>query len=613
MRGHDFRKKNLTDETPPETTGKRVIEENLLKIYENVDGSMPDMTTFTRRRRVSLTTAFAVLILVVGGVLTAYQNGWLAAWDSSAAASSDRVALTVDGPTSVRVGDEVTYTIAYQNNERVPLGRAELQLRFPDSFVFSKSSLPPNSGKNNSWPLGSLAAGVRGELLVTGRFLGTVGTEQSLRVFLNYVPANFSSEFQKIATGAVRLSEAPVQLAASGPTSITAGNDVTYAFTLAPVGNTLRDFVLQIDPGLDFTKKGVQPGTDANEPYRWTFKNLTTPQTVTLTGVFAGNPDATERTVVANLLSWGEGGRERGTFTVALASTTAPVVASALQVEMAINGATDKVGVAPGDTLATTLLIKNTSGQALPHVRVRLLFDAPSHLQKSLLNWAKLDDTHDGTVTAEQLAPERRRGSVTWTEKQVVEFASLAPGKVVSLDVRIPLKNADEASLVNFAGVTIDAVADVQYDGAGGVGSAPVVVRSNAVPITLNSDLAFEVREQAGQTADGRAQRAVTWLLTNSFHELTGVTLEADLYGDVTYEEIDVPAGKVSFDATSKKLRWVIDRLPTNLDSLAFQFKITVNKTNPTQSQLMSKVHVTATDTATGGMLIKLGDEIAAN
>jgi hypothetical protein len=50
-----------------------------------------------------------------------------------------------------------------------------------------------------------------------------------------------------------------------------------------------------------------------------------------------------------------------------------------------------------------------------------------------------------------------------------------------------------------------------------------------------------------------------------------------------------------------------------NTDVLVFPFSVTINKNNPTQDTLVSKVHVTADDTVSGKKLELLGNEISLN
>lgn len=572
-----------------------VLDDNLQKIYANSDGSMPDMQTFTPRRGRPLVAAIVALLLVGAGVYTAYAGGFLTI-PNSTKVTVEEVALNITGPAQVPIGESATYQISYTNNDKAPFTKTQLQVRWPANFVIEKTE--PQAAADGTWTLGALPKGQSKTVTVSGKFWGDVGSEQSVRAFLNYIPANFSSEFQKVTVQAVRLQTSPLSLTLVPPASVSPGNPAAYSFTLKAATGTWSNVALSVEPGFDFSKKEAAPVADTIEPYRWTFKSITSTQTVVLTGVYAANPEATNQVMLARLLYWPVKG-EGEPVVLAIASSSVPVAEAPLQATVTVNNANDKTGAVPGDTLSASVTVKNSSQTAMPHVRVRLSFDAPSYQQKSLLNWAKIEDAKDGSITAEQITADRRRGSVTWTEKQVAELASLKPGQSVMFDVSVPVRSGTETSLENYPGEGIEVVADAQYDTA----TAPVIVRSNAVAVTLYSDTALDVRTETTTSEAGLEQKKVTWLLTNSFHELANVTAEADLYGDVSWQSGTVPVGKVAYDETKKKLRWTIESLPTNVDSAALTFSITINKKNPSQSQLVSKVTLTGTDTATKGQV----------
>jgi len=76
---------------------------------------------------------------------------------------------------------------------------------------------------------------------------------------------------------------------------------------------------------------------------------------------------------------------------------------------------------------------------------------------------------------------------------------------------------------------------------------------------------------------------------------------------------VEKGGGEVNFDAEGQKLIWMVDSMPTALDVLVFEFKIILNKRNPTQTNLTSKVTFEAMDTVTNKQILKAGKEILLN
>jgi len=100
--------------------------------------------------------------------------------------------------------------------------------------------------------------------------------------------------------------------------------------------------------------------------------------------------------------------------------------------------------------------------------------------------------------------------------------------------------------------------------------------------------------------------------LENSFHDLVDISLEADLYGNIEFDEtaLVVPAGEVKFDAEKKKLTWKIPSLPIAVDTSALQFRVKILKANPSQTNLTSKVKLIARDVISGENILLSGDEV---
>ena len=60
-----------------------------------------------------------------------------------------------------------------------------------------------------------------------------------------------------------------------------------------------------------------------------------------------------------------------------------------------------------------------------------------------------------------------------------------------------------------------------------------------------------------------------------------------------------------------KKISWKIAELPESIDVANAAFTIIINKKNPTQNPLLSKVHIQAEDAVTGKKLDFMGEEVS--
>lgn len=596
------------------TTAKKKeqqIERTLESIYREDSGHMPNMKKISRRRaHPFLRTLFAIVIF--GGLLAG------AAWvgffilPQQQAFSQDKIKLTITGPQTAQLGEIVSYTVTYENNQTSALKDVALNVRYPDGFVFGDSSLAPANSGNNEWNIGILPSRKKSELVISGIMYGEPKKEQSWRVFMNYRPENLQSSLQKAIAYNVAISDAPVEITLSGPDSTLIGNEVEYVFKLT---NTAADKFdkLEIQPAWP-ENFSVSSSSPALAQGKWTitkpawFGGATsttgTPATA-LTfkargkyGTADQNDTAVKATVYLPL--------KDKNYKIAETELKTALVKNNVTLSAAVNGSLKDLSTQPGDMLNITLNLKNDSPTDISKASVKLTLDAPAIKRQSVLDWAAIVDEADGDIQGTQISDTVRRGAVSWNSRQIPALAKIKPAGEVAIDMRLPVKDGEKIDLTALKETLIALNCEVTYTDSDG---KTHTISGNPLNLTLNSDLSFEARDVSAEI-DGASQHKITWIITNTFHPLSDLKLSAELFGDITFASSTAPAGTAAYNAASKQLVWEIKEMPESVDVLAYPFTVTLNKKNPTQNTLVSKVHITATDTVTGQKLDFMGDEV---
>ncbi len=622
-KSHSFVKKDLGEETDAPVTHKKTktakaarddrsdhIETQLAHIYENGDGSMPDMHHFERKKGRTVTAVITLFVacLFLGGVVWA---GFFFLQPSGGFREQD-VIMTISGEEQATIGASATYRIRYRNDQGVPLSNAQLQVRYPEGFVYETSEPAPTTDQHDTWSLGSLDADESGFVDISGRMYGDVDTEQSFRVFLNYRPANFSSDFQKVASLKTTLHASAYALKVEGPEDAVAGAETAFTIVLDPTpladNVSSTPLIVVVDPGSMFTKKSSEPVSDKYEPYRWTIANPEKGASITVRGAFAGD-GTTEKVPIAVTLVGKKPGAARGDeYAFATAQYAVALKQADTSVMLVMNGANNTLSVTPGERLQSSIVVRNAGKTALNKVRVRAVFDTPSYNKKSLFDWSKIEDIADGTIVGEQVDAETRRGTISWDTAQVAGLKQIKPGEDVTIDFSLPLKTTDQEDLTAYPTRDLTVSVEIQFEQNG----KTELAAGNRLVLTLNSDVALDVRDTVTNDSAGE-KHALTWLVSNTFHALKDLKFEADLYGDISLDQsqISAPAGTATFDAKQKRLTWTVPEMPTSVDVLALQVPVILKTKNPSQSQLVSKVRGKATDTVTGKDILLSGNEIA--
>lgn len=598
------RKRTEKPETPVVPT-KTHVDQQLAEIYGNSDGTLPDMSHLDVRKRRRFLSAFFVLFLscaVLGAVVLA---GFFV-WQPSSQFSEDNVVVSISGNEQAAIGEQVQYRIRYKNAQQLPLGKTVIQVHYPDGFVFESSSVSSTSDTHDEWAVGSLNKEDGGYIDITGRLYGDVDTEHSFRLFMNYVPGNFNSEFQKVAVATTKISQSPVEVTVDMPADISQGIETPVTVrikrregVMLPSGKLF----LQIDPQGVFSKTKSEPKSDAYDQYQWSFEGLDTEKTIVVRGTF--DPKGNEHPAIIARVSGEPKDAKQKRYVYAEKKTDVKIAASEVLTQLIVNGSASQLNSHPGDMLLTRVVVKNNGSSPLKNAKLRLRLDAPSANKQSIINWPKVVDQADGTIAGEQIDPHTRRGEIIWTSKELPELAEIAPGKEVAVDIQIPIKTAKETDLSDYTTHTVLMRAELQYP----AGDTVQVLSSNAVEVVLQSDMKLAM-EHVGS---GVGAHDISWIITNTFHELKNIQVKMTFFGDVVPDEASIkapPAGTATFDSQSKTLTWTIEKMPIVLDVLSFEYKVDVKKINPGQTQLTSKVQYEAIDAVTEEKIVGVVDAI---
>lgn len=586
------------------------VKKELKQIYENSDGSMPNMRNFGPKKSGRFLSAMFIFLLACGFLGFVAWFGFFVFQPMSKFVEDD-VNLLISGPEHVMIGEEVTYKIEYNNSQVVDLAQANLQLRYPDGFVF-ESSVPESTGENSTWNLGTIKSKNKGVIEIKGRIYADIGSQQSIRAFLNYMPGNFSSEFQKVNTFTINIDEIPVNMEVSVSDEIIPASETEFIVNVekksdAELSN-LQNLAIVFEPEYGWQKIDSDPESVEDNQYMWYITDLSEKDwSLRLKGVF--NPgDLENGNLVFKLVGWKDENRKDIPYEYQIFEKDVLFLQTDLSLGFSVNGALSDIKVNPNDVLNSSIVIKNTGENPIKNISVNLIFETPSFDNRSMLNWYELTDVLDGEIVGEQVNEQTRRGIITWDSRHVAKLATLGSGEEYVIDFSIPFKNSKDIDLTKFTTYLAKSFVEVNYLS----GDEKKLLSSNEINMTVNSDLELEIRDSISENSAGKEVHNITWFLSNTYHELKDISLNADFYGDIDWQEEGAESsdGDFVFDKEKKSLVWNIGTMPIEKDVNALQFSILLNSKDPSQKNLSSKVKLKATDAVTGENIIISGREI---
>ncbi len=583
---------------------QKEIAEKIAEIYEDQDGIVPDMKNIKLHKKNNFLRFTFFLIFITAIMAVSAWAGFLYI-PKNTKFSEEKIVLKIEGPTETQLGGTSTYKIIVENNLGVSLKNVTLNTNYPDGFIFLESDLKADNLGNTEWSLKDISASSTGEISITGQNFGSLNQQGSWRVFLNYKPENLSSQMQKITTLNTVVSLSPFVLNVLAPEKAAYGSDFEINYTLENKNDFIPEkMYVSLKLPEKFSITSSSPLLDQEN--RWVVSPTNTqyfPKNFKIIGRFNGELETTEKieaTLDLPVLA------ARQIYQIGQANTEIAISRTAFLMNLAINGSMNNFSAKPGDPLNITINFKNAGKTSLKNASIVLKLDAPSLKKVSVLDWMDINDMLDGTIIGKQISDTIRNGTITWNKNQLKDLTEIKPNQEISIDLRLPIKGAEKMDLSALKEHIINAVAEITFTQED---KTQKTVIANPISITMNSDFSFEKRVLSAVESNGKDRRDFTWILRNTLHPIKNIELIAEVYGDVTFVSTTLPAGNLNYASKEKIITWSIEEMPESLDILALPFSLIVNKTNPTQQVLLSKIKIKATDKITEQEINLLGEQ----
>ncbi len=509
--------------------------------------------------------------------------------------SGDQVNLSVQAPSQLASGSDVTITFAFQNSEPVDLVGAELTVEYPEGFRITKTSQPSVNDFTNAFTIGTIKHGRAGTVTVDGVLFGSVGAKREFSATLNYRPKNFSSDFQVTAKTTIDINSSLLELKVDGPKKLAPNAEGTW--TLTYTNSSDRDLSdVQIEAiypdGIDVT--AVDPAA-VERSALWRFDQVPKGESgkITITGHAVGEVgDSLEMIFRAGLVN------AANTVDVqAEQKILVVLISTGVTTSVAANGVAENSVISPGERLQYAVKVANQSEAEVSNLTVSLTVEGTG------ADFDQLDNPTRADVQDQTL---------TWTKQQVSGLDVLKPGQDVTL--RFGLGTVDALPVAQDTDIDPHITVSVSVTSPSlpvdpNPKPAAVFTTKFATAVSLTAESRYydddgtvlgdgPVPPQVGQTTKYR----VRWTLTNTTSAANSMHVTATLPTSVfwTGQNISRGAGDIAFDPSSRVVTWTINQVPagtgSRLPALVAEFEVSIT---PIASQVGSPVILTQSTAAT--------------
>ncbi|MFZ2984079.1 MAG: hypothetical protein WA053_03305, partial [Minisyncoccia bacterium] len=179
-------------------------------------------------RHVRLASIFlggAVLFFLVALAVAGYFF-----YFGSNSVSVDKIAISIQGPTTVAGGDTVPLSVTITNKNPVAVENAIIEISFPDGTRSATNVLAayPRYVEN----LGTLESGETVTRSVKAVIFGGAGQALSLPVSFSYGTVNSNAVFEKKSSYALAISSTPLSVTVDALTETVSGAPITFMVTV---------------------------------------------------------------------------------------------------------------------------------------------------------------------------------------------------------------------------------------------------------------------------------------------------------------------------------------------------------------------------------------------
>jgi hypothetical protein len=597
------------------------VDDELLEIYSEDEEDSKAIHLKPKGKSVLL---LVLKNIFVAAIIFCFAYG-LFFYLSNRPADATALELNILSPEKIKAGESFSYTIKYHNNSKYILKDLQLELKYPDGFIFESVNGDivdrTESQSKNIFKLADLTAGQESNIEIKGKIIAKKDSAALLLASLSYKPADFSSEFKKDAVSSIMVDDLGFEVDFEYANAILVGEDNEIDVYFKNVKqNFLDDFEVSFmfPENILLTSGGqlaaVSSSTvntneellqiEKNSSLLWKAKGLVPgDKTYKLPIYYQANKKIDDsQEIIIRLSKKTENGES---YIFLEKNIKLNVMNSNLNLTLILNGSKNDNSANFGSTLNYSLTYANKSDSQINDVAIMAI------LKSDFLDFDTFKNEQKGIVSNQ---------SVTWTKEQIPALASLAPGAEGVIDFSINLKPFTDNDLGKNATVSSYAQFNINNKPSSRSDS-----QSNNINTKLNSDLNLiekilyfddnntpvgsgPLPPKVGELTSFR----VYWTLKNNLHDLSDTKVSMVLPDNVNFSaKNSATLGLINFDPTSRTVVWEIGDLPVSTYRADAEFNISVKPSEDNRNRVMilsPGALVTATDKETKASLEKKGD-----
>ncbi|MFH1460910.1 MAG: isopeptide-forming domain-containing fimbrial protein [Patescibacteria group bacterium] len=509
------------------------------------------------------------IIGISAGVIFLIVIGFLF-WRGLTSFDTEEVRLEINGPEKVVSGEEIEYTVKYQNNTRLALEGIKLIFHFPENSI-------PSQGDNlvQTIDLPNLGSGQKQETKLLARIIGLKGEEKKAWVELSYQLADLSSRYSNKTEFSSQIISVPLVLDFDLPEQLVNGQSFDFSLRYLNQAQVSFDNLrVKIEYPSGFVFESASPEALENDKV-WSLDNLMAGEQgkIFIRGRIEGEEDEA-KSFKAQLGLWQDSGFSLVTET----ASALRISSSPLLVSQKVNNSTS-YSAQVGEQLKYQIDYENTTDIGINNVIII------SQLESRALDLTSLElgqASFDGTSQ-----------TLTWNASNLTALKYLGPHQKGQISFSVKIKNS--LSVNSYNDKNFEVINTVKIDSSEkplALEEIEIAGESQSItkiisPLSLQAkgyyydDLISNsgpVPPKVGQTTT----YTIKWQLVNVSNDLSNVKVQASLPPHAKWmNKVSPVSADLNYNSQTGQLIWQIGNLSAAtgvllpVKEVAFQVAIT--------------------------------------
>jgi hypothetical protein len=525
----------------------------------------------SKKKKIIITVIVVLFILVILAVAF-----WWTIWGRQPSFLGDQISFLINGSEEIASGNEINLTLVYTNNEKVILKDLEINVLYPDGFIFGEVKGATQKGRNNIFTKEKLVPGEQDKIAISGKLFGNPKEVKNFSAILSYKPENISSRFSREASFNTLIAKSELQIETTLPKIIQENELLKYKIT---VKNTAEEIIPNLQVKMEFPASFEinQVIPSRNEGDFWNFKDIKSNQEETIETEGKLYAAAGETKVFK--IQAGQKDEDGEFYLQNEKEVKVKVVKFDLSLQVKVNGE-ENLNVDLGNEIELKIYYKNKSSENLPNVLVEVSFDENLFDKSSI----------------EIPGGKYENGKIIWDKSEKSEFANLDKSAQGDLSARLkilPDLAVSSLSDKNFsAKFKAKLISDLKE-----LGGDKYVSESNEAEAKINTQVGYNIEiryyDQNGKKAVGagplpprvgfETTYRVYLSLTNTANEVDRARVEIYLPENISFAG-DKTSSFGILDFFDGKVIWNLNKLLSGIGKLkpplaaSFDISVTPDK-----------------------------------